>query len=177
MKKILLKILKYVFISIVILILLAFAAIKYILWSMSPTIYKKPKYYKTVKEQIVEKDKIKHFPEEIPVDATEVKFLGYTQMPYDGEMLLLNFKTNKTYIDNELKKNEFWNKNDKLGQKQDIYFVPKVTKDFNEQDYTYYAIQGSYTDEQMKEYFPGRIGIGIDMKNNKILYFYRYPAD
>ena len=177
MKKILFKILKYGFISVVILILLAFAAIKYILWSMSPTIYKKPKYYKAVKEQIVEQNKIKHFPEEIPADATEVQFLGYTQMPYDGEMLLLNFKTNKTYIDNELKKNEFWNKNDKLGQKQDIYFVPKVTKDFKEQDYTYYVIKDDDNKNYYKKYFPYFSGIGISKDANKILYYYIFPAD
>jgi len=177
MKNTVFKILKYAFITFLTLILLFAGYVGLNLWSMKPKIYKNPKDYQMMKARMVEQDKIKHFPDEIPADATEIQFFAYTQMPYDGELLLLNFKTNKKFIENELKKNEFWNKNDKLGQKQSIYFTTNLLENFNEQDYTYYAIQGNYTNERLKELFPGRTWLGIDIKHNKIIYYHRYPAD
>ncbi len=162
---------------ILLFILIIIGLIKFVLWSLKPTIYTNPKDYQYLKEKIVEQNKIKHFPDKIPENATDIHFKGYTDMPYNGELILLNFKIDKSYIENELKKNDFWNKSDKLGQKQNIYFVPKVTDDFNENDYTYYVIKDDDNKDYYKKFFPYFSGIGVNISDNKILYYYILPAD
>ena len=58
-----------------------------------PKIYKNPKDYQVIKEKIVAQDKIKHFPKEIPANATEILMYGYQNTDFYGEEFLLSFKT------------------------------------------------------------------------------------
>ena len=171
------KVLKNCLLAIIIIILLLFLAFQYFLWSMKPKIYKNPKDYQVVKEKIVAQDKIKHFPKEIPANATEILMYGYQNTDFYGEVFLLSFKTDREFIEKELKKYDFWNKNDKIGTKQKIYHMYKITDDFNPEDYTYFLIKDLNSERYYKKYFPLLNGIGVDGKHNKILYYHIIPED
>lgn len=164
-------------VSTVVFVLLAFLAVKTVIgiFTYPPTEYTDPKDYPIIKEKIEKQDEIRHFPAQIPQNATEAAMYGYTDMPYSGEMLILEFKIDRPYIEKELKKYDFWNKNDKIGTKRKIYHMPKPREDFNADDYTYYVIDKA--DYSYIDYFPYYNGIGVDGNKNKILYYHIYPED
>ena len=139
------------------------------------TIYKNPKDYMKIYKQITQPEKISHFPKIIPNNASHIKLYGYSDMPYNGEILMLEFKTDKSYIENALITQEFINKNDLIGTKQKIYYMPE--KGFNTKNYTYYVIKNSDNLNLSKDYFPYFSGIGVDMKTNRILYYFISPSD
>ncbi len=165
------------FIFVVLFILLIAGFIAYLYITASPSEYTDPKDYQIIKEKMVQQDEIKHFPAQIPENATEVAMYGRTDMPYNGETFVLEFKTNRQYIEKELSKYDFWNKDDKIGTKRKIYFMPSPRKEFNADDYTYYVIKELNGERGYKEFFPYYNGIGVDGKQNKILYYHIYPAD
>ena len=76
-----------------------------------------------------------------------------------------------------IKKYDFWNKNDKIGTKQKIYHMYKITDDFNPEDYTYFLIKDLNMERYYKKYFHLLNGIGVDGKHNKILYYHIIPED
>ncbi len=160
-------------------ILLVFLALKifFVIFPPPPSKYTDPKDYFVIKEKIEKQDKIKHFPAQIPENATEVAMYGYTDMPYNGEMLLLEFKIDRPYIEKELSKYDFWNKEDEIGTKRKIYFMPNPREDFNADDYTYYVLKEPENERGYREFFPYYDGIGVDGERNKILYYHIYPAD
>lgn len=166
-------------VAIVSLLLLAFLAVKIMMgiFAFPPTEYTNPEDYQIIKEKIEKQDKIRHFPAQIPKDATEVAIYGRTSLPYNGETFLLEFKIDRPYIEKELKKYDFWNKKDKIGTKRKIYYMPKPRKDFNTDDYTYYVLKEPENERGYREFFPYFNGIGVDGKNNKILYYHIYPSD
>ena len=166
-------------ISTVVFIFIAFLAVKTVIaiFTYPPTKYEDPKDYLIIKEKIEKQDEIKHFPVRIPENATEVAMYGYTDMPYNGEMLLLEYKIDRPYIEKELSKYDFWNKKDKIGTKRKVYFMPSLRADFNVDDYTYYVLKELENERGYREYFPYYNGIGVDGERNKILYYHIYPAD
>ena len=163
--------------SLVAIILFIAGFIAYLYITAEPSEYTDPKNYQTIKEKIEKQDKIKHFPAQIPENATEVAMYGYTDMPYNGEMLLLEFKIDRPYIEKELSKYDFWNKKDKIGTKRKVYFMPSPREDFNANAYTYDVIKEPENERGYREYFPYYNGIGVDGEQNKILYYHIYPAD
>lgn len=145
----------------------------FILYRIHQNEYTNPKDYQKALEQITNKEDVKHFPPQIPSNASKVKFFGYSTS-YSGEMLMLEFKIDKPYIEKEFNSYEFINKNDKFGTTQKIYHMPK---EFNSKSYTYYVLKTPDNLSFYKEYFPYFSGIGIDIKHNKILYYYISPGE
>lgn len=166
-------------VSTISLLLLAFLTVKMMMgiFTFTPTEYTNPEDYQIIKEKMQEQNKIKHFPSEIPEKAIEIYMYGKTDMPHNGETFLLEFKIDRLYIEKELKKYDFWNKKDKLGTKRKIYYMPKLRKDFNSDDYTYYVLKEPENERGYREFFPYFNGIGVDGENNKILYYHIYPSD
>ena len=164
-------------ISVGAIILLVAGFIGYLYITAEPSEYTDPKDYLIIKEKIEKQDEIRHFPAQIPENATEVAMYGRTDMPYNGETFVLEFKIDRPYIEKELKKYDFWNKKDKIGTKRKIYHMPKPREDFNADDYTYYVIKELENERGYKEFFPYYNGIGVDGNKNKILYYHIYPAD
>ena len=164
--------------SIFIVVLLVFCAIKLVLAIITTPQprYTEPKDYQIIKEKITRQDKITHFPKVIPPNVMNVELFGYSSMPFSGEAIMLSFNTDKEYIDNELKKYDFINKNDKLGQEQKLYHVYKMNENFNEKDYTYYVINDK-ENRQIPKLFPYFSGIGVNKKKSKILYYYMMYGD
>lgn len=134
------------------------------------------KNYPIALSDIKNKEEILHFPAKIPEGAKNIKVYEYSDMPYNGEILLLNFEIDENYIDNELKKNKFINK-DKLGEVQKIYYVPKVSSDFKINEYTYFVLDTKDNRSFYPKYFPYFTGIGIKNNKSAILYYYIFPAD
>ena len=165
-------------ISTVVFILLAFAAVKIVIgiFTYPPTKYEDPKDYQVIKEKIEKQNEIRHFPAQLPENATEVAMYGYTDMPYNGEMLLLEFKIDRPYIEKELSKYDFWNKKDKIGTKQKLYINPEIGK-IDTQHFTYFVLKEPEKERIYKEHFPLHNGIGVDGEQNKILYYHFFPAD
>ena len=164
--------------STAIFILLAFLAVKILIgiFTYPPTKYEDSKDYLVIKEKIEKQDEIKHFPAKIPANATEVAMYGYTDMPYNGEMLLLEFKIDRQYIEKELSKYDFRNKKDKIGTKQKLYINPKIGS-IDTQNFTYFVLKEPNNERGFREYFPYYNGIGVNGEQNKILYYHIYPAD
>lgn len=149
----------------------------YIYISKKLSTYTNPKDYLIVKEKMQSQEEINHFPEKIPQNATAIHMYGWTNMPYDGETFLLEFQIDKQYIEKELAKQKFWNKNDKIGQKRKIFFMPHIYKDFDENEFTYYVIKEFGDEWTYEQAFPYFNGIGVNKEQNKILYYHISPAD
>ena len=157
-------------------ILLIAGFIGYLYITAEPSEYTDPKDYLIIKEKIEKQDKIKHFPKMIPTEAKEVELYGFSSMPYAGEALMLSFSADKKYIDNELKKNDFINKKDKIGKEQKLYNVYKMNDKFNEKDYTYFVLRNA-DNIQAPNIFPYYNGIGVNKENSRILYYYMMYGD
>ena len=152
-------------------------AILYVIFVLPPYEYKNPKDYEIIKEKISRQDKIRHFPEKLPKDTKNIQLYGFTLMPYGGEALMLILPANHDYIVQELNKYNFINKDDKIGDKQVLYNVYSMNKDFKEEDYTYYVIRDEENEKYFKKLFPFFNGIGINKDKNKILYYYMMYED
>lgn len=172
--KLFIKIIKITLILLFLFVLLICGAFFIIFESYKAPEYTKTKDYPKALAQIVNKEEVKHFPKEIPPNASKIKLFGYSDLPYNGEMLMLEFKIDKPYIEKEFNSYEFVNKNDKPGTVQKIYYMPK---EFHSQSYTYYVLKTPDNLSYYKEYFPYSNGIGIDIKHNKILYYYISPSE
>ena len=122
------------------------------------------------------KSNIAHFPNEIPSDAKNVKFYCITSdNTYDGELILLKFKTNTDYIKKELSSKSFINSDDKVGTFQNIYNMPLNLIRDDYKKYTYYVISNYENKSVYKEYFPYYTGIGVDKELKTIMYYYITP--
>ena len=161
---------------IVVIILFIAGVITYLYITAEPSEYTDPKNYQTIKEKIEKQDKLSHFPNNIPTEAKDIELFGFNSMPYGGEALMLSFSANKEYINNELKKYDFVNKNDKIGKEQKLYHVYKMNDKFNEKDYTYFVIKNA-DNEQAPNIFPYYNGIGVNKDKTRILYYYMMYGD
>ena len=98
------------------------------LLNLNDNVYKKPKDYSIVHSKIKCPEKIKHFPNAIPIEAKNIKLYGHTTKNND-ERLLLEFSIDKEYIIKELKNHDFINKNTKIGETQEIYYMQQIGHD------------------------------------------------
>jgi len=155
-------------------LILIFIFIFFIAYKNPNRIYNNNKDYQKIYKKIIRTHKIQHFPTNIPENSKNIKIQGYSQTQGNGEFLLLEFKTNTAYINNELQSHKFIN-NDKIGTKQKIYYFPH--KNFDLSNYTFYVIEDSENIKYSKKYFPYFSGIAINMKDEKILYYYISPSD
>jgi len=144
------------------------------LLNLNDNVYKKPKDYSIVHSKIKCPEKIKHFPNAIPIEAKNIKLYGHTTKNND-ERLLLEFSIDKEYIIKELKNHDFINKNTKIGEPQEIYYMQQIGHDIK--NYTFYVINDPENLIYSKSFFPYFSGIGIDLNNSKILYYYISPSD
>lgn len=116
--------------------------------------------YKTAKKELDCQKCIKHFPKEIPLNAKNIKFSQHKSYWWGSEDIFLKFETNKEYMENEIKK---YSKN-KINN-----YYPQQIFPFDVSDFEFYAIF----------YKIGRFlkegGVGINNKNNTILYYYNNP--
>ena len=111
-------------------------------------------------------DRIKHFPSQIPKNASNIKLYKYTHNWFGSEEIYLYFDTDKDYIDKELSK----------------YTFQKIQGPYeNKEDYEYFfRIVGSYKlrKEGYKVYIikaDTGFSYGIAVKGNQIMYYYSYP--
>ena len=130
-----------------------------------------PKQYKKALNMIEIQDEIRHFPKEIPSNAKNVKMYNYTS-DSNGEFFLLQFKIDKDYIEQELKKNDFINKHSPIGIPQDIYHFYSFHGIKPDGCYTLYVIDNAYNRDVYNDYFPYYSGIGISNNFDHILYYY-----
>lgn len=139
-------------------------------------IVKEPTQYEQLLKEIIRQEKIYFFPKKIPSDATEVQLFAY----YDNverECIILKFKINKEYIENELKKHEFINSNDKLGAEQNIYHMFTDSGRISIKDFTFYVLKDKENESYYPQYFPYFTSIGVDKNLEHIIYYYILPND
>ena len=119
---------------------------------------------------------IRHFPKSIPDNAKDVQMYCWPgSFERDSELFLLKFKTNQSYVREELKKNKFLNEKTPVGAKQKIYNMPSEFVGINEHELTYYVLNNIGNHNEDSEYFPYYTGIGVDKSLNTILYYYIAP--
>lgn len=116
---------------------------------------------------IKEQGKIIHFPKTIPDSAQKVKLYCYTSK-FNGETLLLQFKTDKTYIEQELKKYKFINTDGKQEQLYNFYAGNGIKPD----GFIFYVLDNEDNRYKYVEHFPFFNGIGVNKDLNEILYYY-----
>ncbi len=135
-----------------------------------------PAKYEQVVKQLMRQEKITFLPKTIPNGASDIQLYSY----YDNverECLLLKFKINKEYIENELKKHEFLNADTPIGTKQDIYFIPSDDGRISSDGFTFYVIKDKENESYYKQYFPFFTSIGVDKNLEHIIYYYILPND
>lgn len=135
-----------------------------------------PKKYNKAINHIERQEKISHFPKNIPSNAEDIQFYCYTDS-FNGEVLLLKFKTDKEFVLKELKTYKFINQDTKLGTKQKIYFMPSDKNRIISDNYTFYVIDDKENREYYKQYFPYFSGIGVSPDLKYVLYYYINPKD
>lgn len=144
--------------------------------STSVEIVKEPTQYEQLLKEIIRQEKIYFFLKKIPSDATEVQLFAY----YDNverECIILKFKINKEYIENELKKHEFINSNDKLGAEQNIYRMFTDNGRISIKDFTFYVLKDKEKESYYPQYFSYFTSIGVDKNLEHIIYYYILPND
>ena len=120
---------------------------------------------------------IKHFPKAISKNSDEAKFYCYTS-DYHGEWVLLLLKSNKEHINQELKAHKFLNSEDKIGDYQEIYYMPSERVGIqNNTDLTYYVLDNADNRHYHPKYFPYYNGMGVDRNLEHIFYYYITPDD
>lgn len=135
-----------------------------------------PAKYEEVVKQLIRQEKLTFLPKTIPEGATDVQLYSrYDKV--EREFLLLKFKVNKEYIENELKKHEFLNADTLIGAKQDIYFIPNDNGRISSDGFTFYVIKDKENEAYYQQYFPYFTAIGVDKNMEHIIYYYILPND
>lgn len=132
--------------------------------------------YENVLSSIEKQSEINHFPKEIPLEAKDVKFYYWTSST-NGSLLLLQFKINEKYIQNELKRLSFINYYQQIGCRQNIYHFPYQKGFINPNNLTFFVLKNKDNEYIFKKYFPYFSGIGIDRTMEHIVYYYIEPDD
>lgn len=176
-----LKIILKIFLAIIILVIGIIAVIAIILLYFHFTSYNLKtnnikKYEKCIKS-VKYPEHIKHFPKTISKNLQDAKFYCYTS-DYHGEWVLLLLKSNKDYINQELKSYKFINSEDKIGDYQEIYYMPSEEVGIQKNtDLTYYVLDNADNRHYHPKFFPYYNGIGVDKTMEHIFYYYITPDD
>jgi len=134
------------------------------------------KYEKCIKS-VKYPEHIEHFPKSITKNTDEAKLYCFTS-DYNGEWVLLLLKANKDYINQELKSHKFINSEDKIGDYQEIYYMPSERVGIqNNTDLTYYVLDNADNRYYYPKSFPYYNGIGVDKNLEHIFYYYITPDD
>ena len=179
--KSILKFILKIFLGIVIILLILIGAIAILFLYFHFTSYNiktnnLKKYEKCIKS-VKYPEHIKHFPKSITKNKDDAKFYCYTS-DYHGEWVLLLIKADKDYINQELKAHKFINSGDKIGDYQEIYYMPSEEVGVqNNTDLTYYVLDNADNRHYYPKSFPYYNGIGVDKKLEHIFYYYITPDD
>ena len=132
--------------------------------------------YNKIMHNVKNPKKIAHFPKDIPNNAKDVKFY-YWASNTNGEVMLLQLKTDKKYITDELNRLEFFNCYDSVGCRQNIYHFPQTKGFLKSHNYTFFVLKNDENESVYKKYFPYFTGVGVDNNLEHIIYYYIEPDD
>ncbi len=130
--------------------------------------YNNPNDYIKALNSIYYQEYIQHFPEKIPGQATEI-LLSKTSCIFRGhEEIILRFKIDKNYIDNELLKHSY-----KYIETAENKTYRHNSFDFslNMDKFTLYIINDSLS-KKKEGIAPSHYGIAVNHKTNEIAYYY-----
>ena len=82
------------------------------------------------------------------------------------------FKTNKNYIDQELKNHKFLNSNTPIGTTQETYYIYNDNNKININNTTWYVIDNKNNRQIYPKYFPYYSSSGISNNLDFIIYYY-----
>ncbi len=139
--------------------------------------YDKTQNYSKALKSIDKPICIKHFPEEIPINAKNVKMKKSENNWFGSEEIFLKFDIDEKYIKNELKKYKY-NYIESAEQTEHAFagYILSEAKIPNEQekDFTFYIINDRESETPHQNSFPYHYGI---ITNNKttIIYYYISP--
>ena len=179
--KIILQAILKLFLVIAILVILLIGAVGIFLIYLHFTSYNiktndLKKYDKCIKS-VKYPEYVQHFPKTISKNPDDAKLYCYTS-DYHGEWVLLLIKANKDYINQELKSHKFINSEDKIGDYQEIYYMPSERVGIqNNTDLTYYVFDNAGNRHYYPKSFPLYNGIGVDRNLEHIFYYYVTPDD
>lgn len=145
---------------------------------MNEQYYNKPKNYIKAKNSINSQPCIKHFPEEIPKSAMNIKMEKTNNGWFGSEEIFLKFDTDKQYINNELKKYKF-NYIENAEQTdhsfaRDILNKAEIPYE-QEKDFTFYIINDKESETPHQSSFPYHYGIITNKDRTTIIYYYMNP--
>ena len=147
-----------------------------IIFSSHHQTYTRPNDYSKALKLIKQQENISHFPTTIPKDASKIQLYIYTS-DFNGEIAILKFKTNKNYIDQELKNHKFLNSNTQIGTTQNIYYIYTDNNRININNTTWYVIDNKNNRQIYPKNFPYYSSIGISNDMDFIVYYYVEPKD
>ena len=178
MKSTIKRILKYFFITLLILLIISgvFILFAIYLFLNSHTVYKNIRNYNKCIESEYYQERIKHFPKTIPDNVYEAKlYCCPSRFEYDGASILLKLKVDKEYIKNEISTHKFSNAKTPVGTRQKIYHMPSEIVGIERDKLTYFVLNDESNYNEGEEYFPYFTGIGIDKNYEYIMYYYIRP--
>ncbi len=138
-----------------------------ILWCSGGS-FDNPKDYKKAKSKIERQEYIKHFPAEIPANATDIQLHQSYGSWFGSEGITLKFKADDDYIKNELSKYKY-----KKIVDHDLYNV--------NESFEFYTDNGRILANHCKEHiidferYKYGCGICVNINQNEIIYYYSYP--
>ena len=118
-------------------------------------------------------DRVGHFPRKVPKNANDVIINNDSNAWFGSESLYLKFKTNKDYIENELKKHKYV----KVIKYKDLkrFEYSFYCNGIDLSDYTLYVINDREHENLPEYHFPYHYGIGVNSDKTEILYYYENP--
>lgn len=174
---------KLLFLSAILLVFSVLFFIFYLGWDIYKTglctEYDSVKNYNQALNTSRSEEGIAHFPKTIPLNATDITFYFFSGGFYHQRMFL-EFKTDESYINNELNNFKFIKgiSPDNTTEWNAFYNMEQAKYDakINTDKYTYYAINNERNNNlYQQKTFPYFSGIGVDKTNKKILYYYINP--
>ena len=133
------------------------------------------KQYEEAKKSIYAQYRIQHFPQTLPEDATNIHFYKNHHPWFGSEGILLEFNTNKNFIENELKKYKFINIDTINADRYRYNYMLAGSQDFNIEGFTFYVINDRDNENPPEHHFPYHYGIGVSPDFTQIIYYYDCP--
>ena len=154
------------------LLTLVILVILLVLFLLPPT-YTDIKDYQKCLDKVYHKEEIKHFPKMIPAGAKEVRmYCDPDEFMIDEGAIVLGYKINKSYIEEEFKKHKYLNQDVSVGTSQEIRYIPSEKIGINSHDLTYYVVKTPNNEWSFKKgFFPYFSGIGVSKDMDYILYY------
>ena len=149
--KLILKILLRIIIGIICFL---FISLFIIMLIQSPKPISKITDYKKCLEAVINKDKIRHFPKSIPLEAKSYLYCYPADYEGQGELVILRLTTDKSYIQKELSVHSFLNAETKIGTSQEIYFMPTENVEISNKELTFFVLRDKDNESFYKTYFP-----------------------